>query len=55
MYQVTLEQSLFPAQTDTPFREMTIADLLHEQAKALGDQLALRALLPDAGIGREWT
>ena len=55
MYQVKLAQSLFPAQTDTPFREMTIADLLREQAKTRGDQLALQELLPDGSIGREWT
>ncbi|MGB5724587.1 MAG: AMP-binding protein [Parasphingorhabdus sp.] len=55
MYQVTLVQSLFPAQTDTPFREMTVDTLLREQVEARGDQLALRELLPDASIGREWT
>ncbi len=55
MYKVKLAQSLFPARTDTPFRDMTIAEMLREQAEARGDQLALRELLPDASIGREWT
>lgn len=55
MYKVQLTESYFPAQADTPYREMTIAELLREQAEARGDQLALQELLEDAGIGRTWT
>lgn len=55
MYRVELTQSLFPAQADTPFRTTTIADLLNEQARVLGDGLALREILADGAIGREWT
>lgn len=55
MYKVELTESLFPAQTDTPFRQMTIAEMLREQAAERGDQLALRELLEDGSMGREWT
>ncbi|HEY5712116.1 MAG TPA: AMP-binding protein [Allosphingosinicella sp.] len=55
MYQVALTQSLFPALADTPFRPTTIAAMLREQARAQGDVPALRELLGDGAIGREWT
>src|SRR5262249_14858758 len=55
MYKVSLEQSYFPAQADTPFRASTIADLLHEQAKKWGSRIALREILDNGSIGREWT
>ena len=55
MYQVHLTQSLFPAQSDTPYRPMTIADMLEEQAGAQGDAVALRELQGDGAIGREWS
>lgn len=55
MYKVELSESYFPAQADTPYREMTIGQVLREQAAKLGDQLALRELLDDGEIGREWT
>lgn len=55
MYDVHLKDSYFPAQADTPFRKMTIAGLLQEQADARPDTLALRELLPDGQMGREWT
>ena len=34
MYHVQLTESYFPAQTDSPYREMTIAETLREQAVA---------------------
>ncbi|TNE35375.1 MAG: long-chain fatty acid--CoA ligase [Alphaproteobacteria bacterium] len=55
MYKVELSESHFPAQADTPFREMTIGGLLREQAAERGDQLALRELLPNGRMGRDWT
>jgi fatty-acyl-CoA synthase len=55
VYRVELKQSLFPAQADTPYRPTTIAAMLREQARALGDALALREVLADGAIGREWT
>ena len=54
MYEVSLTESHFPAQTDTPFREPTIGELLREQAAQRGAQLALREVLPDGRICREW-
>jgi len=50
-----LEESYFPAQTDTPFRALTIAELLREQADKAPARLALREILEGGGIGREWT
>lgn len=55
MYQMKLAESYFPSQTDTPYREMTIAELLREQAAERGDQLAIHELLEDATVGRTWT
>lgn len=55
MYDVRLSESLFPAQSDTPYRETTIAAVLREQAEVRGDALALRELLEDGTIGREWS
>ncbi len=55
MYNVQLTESYFPAQTDTPYREMTIAEMLRENAAERGDQRALEELLEDATIGRTWT
>ncbi|WP_432199596.1 class I adenylate-forming enzyme family protein [Erythrobacter sp. W53] len=55
MYEVSLSESYFPAQADTPFETMTIDGLLGKQAAERGDQLALRELLPNGQMGREWT
>ncbi|QIG54766.1 acyl--CoA ligase [Altererythrobacter sp. BO-6] len=55
MYKVSLTESYFPAQADTEYRERTIASMLREQAESRGESLALRELLPDGSIGREWT
>ncbi|MGE0045053.1 MAG: class I adenylate-forming enzyme family protein [Hyphomonadaceae bacterium] len=55
MYTVQLTESFFPAQSDAPFRARTIASLLDEQAREDGERLALREILPDGRMGREWT
>ena len=55
MYRVELTQSLFPAQADTPYRPTTVAEMLNRQAQARGDALALREILADGSVGREWT
>ena len=55
MYNVELTESFFPAQTDTPYRAMTIAELLAEQAENMGDAKALRELTENGDIAREWT
>ena len=54
-YEVALDQSLFPADTSTPYHDHTIYGLIKGQAETLGDQKALREILEDASIGREWT
>lgn len=55
MYNVTLSESNFPAQADTEYTERTIEAVLREQAAQRGASLALRELLADGTIGREWT
>jgi len=55
MYQLELTQAYCPAQADTDYRERTIAQVLREQAAARPDAKALRELLADGTIGREWT
>ena len=54
MYQIELTQSLFPAQRDTPYRPTTIAAMIREQARERGGTIALREVLADGTIGREW-
>lgn len=54
MYQLQLTQSLVTAQPETPYRPMTIAALLHQQVAARGPEPALREVLTDGAIGREW-
>jgi fatty-acyl-CoA synthase len=54
MYQIELTQSLFPAQRDTPYRPTTIAAMIREQARERGETTALREVLADGTIGREW-
>jgi fatty-acyl-CoA synthase len=55
MYELNLQEAYCPAQADTPMRERTIGDVLREQAAAIPDAKALRELLADGTIGREWT
>ncbi|MEM8695324.1 MAG: AMP-binding protein [Pseudomonadota bacterium] len=55
MYEVDLDRSLFPAQTDTAFQATTFAALLKDQADTRGDAMALRELQENGDIGREWT
>jgi len=55
MSQVELTEAYYPAQDETEYRDRTIEATLREQAAARGDQLALRELLPDGSVGREWT
>ena len=55
MYNVQLIESRFPAQRDTDYRERTIEGVLREQAARRGGGLALRELLADGSVGREWT
>ncbi len=55
MYQLDLKEAYCPAQADTEYRERTIEDMLREQAAVRPDAKALRELLADGAIGREWT
>lgn len=55
MYKVSLTESYFPAQADTQYRERTIEEMLREQASERPEGLALREMLADGSIGREWT
>nr|WP_298925635.1 AMP-binding protein [uncultured Erythrobacter sp.] len=55
MYQLELHEAYCPAQADTEYRERTIEEVLRGQAAERGDATALRELLADGSIGREWT
>lgn len=55
MYKVSLKESCFPAQKDTPFEPMTIGALLARQAAATPDVIALNELDYDGSIKRAWT
>ncbi|MHA7819355.1 MAG: class I adenylate-forming enzyme family protein [Erythrobacter sp.] len=55
MYDVNLAKAHFPAQGDTPYSKRTIAEILREQAAERPDGMALREMLADGSIGREWT
>jgi fatty-acyl-CoA synthase len=52
MYQVTLDQSYFPAQSDDAVHETTVADVLREAAADLPDATALTEIRADGTIGR---
>ena len=55
MYKLNLTEAYCPAQADTPMRERTIEEMLREQVETHGDGLALREMLADGTVGREWT
>lgn len=55
MYQLNLTEAYCPAQTDTDYREWTIDAMLRGQVAERPDELALRELLADGTVGREWT
>ncbi len=55
MYQLDLKEAYCPAQADTEYRERTIEEMLREQVAQRPDAMALRELLADGSIGREWT
>ena len=55
MYEVKLTEAYFPAQADTLMQERTIEAVLREQARSRPDAMALRELLADGSLGREWT
>ncbi len=55
MYRLSLTEAYCPAQTDTEYRERTIEQMLREQVAVRPEAKALRELLADGEIGREWT
>ena len=55
MYKLNLKEAYCPAQTDTEMRERTIEAMLREQVEIRPEGLALREMLHDGSIGREWT
>ncbi len=55
MYDLNLTEAYCPAQTDTEYKERTIEGELRAQAAARPDAMALREMLADGSIGREWT
>lgn len=55
MYELSLTQSYFPAQSDTPYEEITIGDMLRRQAARFADAPAVKELTPAGGIGRIWS
>ena len=55
MYQVSLSESLFPAIRDSAIEEITIGDLLRREAARHAGLPALREILPDGSMGRDWT
>ena len=55
MYKLNLSEAYCPAQADTEYRERTIDAMLRERVKAHPEAMALREMLADGSIGREWT
>ncbi len=55
MYELDLKEAYCPAQTDTEYRERTIEEALREQVAIRPDAKALREMLADGSVGREWT
>ena len=55
MYDITLHESLFPAQADAVLRDITVGDLLREIAETHSEAIAL-VDIDDTGIERQaWT
>lgn len=55
MYELNLSEAYCSAQADTEYRERTIEAMLRERVSAHPEAMALRELLADGSIGREWT
>jgi fatty-acyl-CoA synthase len=54
-YEVNLDRSCFPAQTDMETRRITIGDLLDEVTKTRSECEALVEVMEDGTTGRRWT
>ena len=55
MYDLNLTESYVPAQPDGTLLDLTVGDLLREQAAALPDVVAVTAVAADGALGRSWT
>lgn len=55
MYDVTLTESYFPAQTDIDLRESTVGSILREAAARWPNHIALEEVFEDGTSGRIWT
>lgn len=55
MYQVNLDKSYFPAQTNLYVKEKTVGEVLSDAASREPDHIALVELFDDGSKGREWS
>lgn len=55
MYDVTLSESYFPAQTDMDLRDTTVGSVLREAAARWPDQTAIEEVHEDGSTGQTWT
>ena len=55
MYDLKLTESYVPAQPDGTLLDLTVGDLLREQAAALPDVVAVTAVAADGALGQSWT
>ncbi|MDY7099345.1 MAG: AMP-binding protein, partial [Pseudomonadota bacterium] len=55
MYEANLTDAYWEARRDTDYAERTIEEMLREQASIRPDALALREVVEDGTIGREWS
>jgi len=55
MYQLTLSESYVPAQPDGDLLDLTVGDLLRQQASTFPDSVAVTAVTADGTLGSSWT
>lgn len=55
MYDLNLTESYVPAQPDGTLLDLTVGELLREQAAALPDVVAVTAVAADGALGQSWT
>lgn len=55
MYEITLDQAFFPAQTDEVIKEISIGELLREVSSVHTDNTALVEVTVEGQLARHWT
>ncbi|HBU74702.1 MAG TPA: feruloyl-CoA synthetase, partial [Acidimicrobiaceae bacterium] len=55
MYRLRLSESYVPAQPDGDLLDLTVGDLLRQQASTLPDSVAVTAVTADGTLGPSWT